>query len=294
MDVHLDSSTPPPDPTQAPPLDHSPHLTSNAVSSPLQNNTEWEKPEEPVKTRSSKRLQGNFEVIFPDLRPALKIFHVMTILVFLKQLPHVDQIHPTLVPFLLNIYDPPADGNCGYHALAHGLQVGAPKGQQVINYLDVRKDLRAELSNHLPHYTSIFAGDLERINRAMDVPAPGPVKMDKWLVVPDMLVIASNAFGRPCVMISKEQPMTCLPTRVSPTQSSQRIPLLLCFINSNHFLAGVMAGKSEAIFPYPPVVSIYERLNKRPWSAWSSLIQQNLALWNSKEQTQGSKRRNLK
>lgn len=106
MDVHLDSSTPPPDPTQAPPLDLSPHLTSNAVSSPLQNNTEWEKPEEPVKTRSSKRLRGNFEVIFPDLRPALKIFHVMTILVFLKQLPHVDQIHPTLVPFLLNIYAP--------------------------------------------------------------------------------------------------------------------------------------------------------------------------------------------
>ena len=154
----------------------------------------------------------------------------------------------------------------------------------------MRKDLEEELKYHKDHY-KFFGTDYEKMLKAIPVKTSNEVGTSKWLVVPDMLVVAANAYGRPCVTVSANNPMTFLPTRVSPTHSTSQSPLLLCFINGNHFISASLVGKADTVVPYPPVLKMYDRHNKRAWTAWHDLLQKNLALWETKQQSLGNKKR---
>ena len=112
----------------------------------------------------------------------------------------------------------------------------------------------------------------------------------KWLVAPDMLVIAANTFGRPCINYSKQGSFTCIPTRISPTKATTHIPLFLAFVNGNHFVVPIITAVTRKDVPYPPIYSLYTGDKKRIWVAWNEYFRASLHLWETKFQLGKNKR----
>ena len=197
---------------------------------------------------------------------------------------YLDSLHETIRSVVCGVWDPPADGNCGFHVLAKGLTEGDSDSSRspLKTYMDVRNDLAEEAKSHEGHYSQMLgAEELLNCMERLKIPKAGPVSKEKWLVAPDMLMVAANAYGRPCILLSESQPLTCVPTRVSPNHGKWGKPLFLAFVGGNHFFQPQFNQALDKVIPYPPVVSLYVRKDKAAWVAWKDLLKENLALWNS-------------
>lgn len=189
-----------------------------------------------------------------------------------------------LYAYIEDIHNPPEDGHCGFHGLAKALE-----GKW--DHIGVRKAMGQELSEHMDHYELLFGQeDARRLSVALRVSGKGPVGQDKWLVAPDMLIIAANAFGRCCILYSSDSSVTCPPSRVSPSKSTSNTPLLLAFVNGNHFVVPILSCATSQVIPYPPLYKLYTRDHKRVWVAWNDYLRGNLRIWESKVYSLNPKR----
>jgi len=72
---------------------------------------------------------------------------------------HQQQLPLWMLAHVQSIYDPPGDGNCGYHCLAHALaQEPQYDAYQVQGWYKVRCDLLKEMETNKPVWTRKFGG----------------------------------------------------------------------------------------------------------------------------------------
>ncbi|OAV85013.1 hypothetical protein PTTG_30869, partial [Puccinia triticina 1-1 BBBD Race 1] len=123
---------------------------------------------------------------------------------------YLSQIPGHLQQFIPNIFNPAADGNCGFHCVAKAL------GYNEDGWFRVREEMLKEASEYRAVYTKLQGSNdvmtkiLERIKvetKEMDI------QPDKWLSRLDHGQILANTYGRPVIFLSISSCGTYLPLR---------------------------------------------------------------------------------
>nr|XP_004506262.1 uncharacterized protein LOC101491376 [Cicer arietinum] len=92
----------------------------------------------------------------------------------LRQFPDIIQ------PYIDDIFDVAADGNCGFRAIALLLGFGEECWSLV------RKRLDQEIVSHVTPYDRLFTGRIKEVRDSLMISDLGVQPMDKWLSIPDM------------------------------------------------------------------------------------------------------------
>jgi hypothetical protein len=99
-----------------------------------------------------------------------------------NQEKHQQQIPLWIFAHVQSIYDPPGNGNCGYHCLAHAL-AKEPQydAYQVQGWYKVHCDLLKEMENNKPVWTRKFGGSqaYHKVYKRIHVNKPKPG--DDWV-----------------------------------------------------------------------------------------------------------------
>ncbi|XP_020216699.1 PKS-NRPS hybrid synthetase CHGG_01239 [Cajanus cajan] len=197
-----------------------------------------------------------------------------------KVLPFMDSFPIELHPFIEDIIDVKADGNCGYRAVAAQLGMGEE------SWSLVRQDLIKELQQWKDDYVELFGSvsrvDVMRQSLYVDTHA----SVDKWMTLPDMGYVIASRYKVVLVTLSSQQSMTFFPLRGSPplSKSSHRL-ITIGFVSNCHFVQVIL--KAEAALP--PIAlqwSRYCKVESRFWQTpYISRMQQKnkdlLAWWSA-------------
>ena len=173
-----------------------------------------------------------------------------------------------IVKYAQTAYNPPPDGNCGYHCLAHALAHDNAEGpyKSPNGWFQVRQDLVRELDNQ-PHTWRRLLGekDLQVVRERIMVPTPdSPVDTNKWLSRLDAGPLAAEVYNQPVIFLSHDGgSMTFVPTSKAPGPKPKG-PIFLCFADGCHwFLLNVKRG--TAPFPSPRVSRAFSKSHAGPW-----------------------------
>jgi len=165
--------------------------------------------------------------------------------------------------FVFDIYDPPAYGNCGFHAVAKLLSLEDSRYAQD-GWFRVRQDLLAHLGANEAHYKTAFGEtDFAKIRHQLDIPLDArKVTRDHWLSKLDHGLLMANTYRRPIIFHSRNSfSHTFLPD-LCPFNPAGPPSLSLLYLPRNtHWVAVQML---PALYPMPkPDVSWMQRKEKR-------------------------------
>ncbi|XP_058749048.1 PKS-NRPS hybrid synthetase cheA-like [Vicia villosa] len=158
-------------------------------------------------------------------------------------------------PYITEIVNVVADGNCGFRAIASW------HGYSEDGWAMVRRDLDMELREKKDLYERLFGLSLSEVRNGLLIDHVGFQPPEKWLTLPEMGYLIANRYniilvllGNPCLTFF---PMT---TTFSPSAPTYCIGL----VNRNQFLRVNM----KEGFPLPPVTLDWMKFRHQVATSW--------------------------
>ncbi|XP_058752962.1 PKS-NRPS hybrid synthetase cheA-like isoform X1 [Vicia villosa] len=158
-------------------------------------------------------------------------------------------------PYITEIVNVVADGNCGFRAIASW------HGYSEDGWAMVRRDLDMELREKKDLYERLFGLSLSEVRNGLLIDHVGFQPPEKWLTLPEMGYLIANRYniilvllGNPCLTFF---PMT---TTFSPSAPTYCIGL----VNRNHYLRVNM----KEGFPLPPVTVDWMKFRLQVATSW--------------------------
>ena len=139
---------------------------------------------------------------------------------------------PVMRPYIQLIKDVPADGNCGYRAVASLMGFGIDGWKQV------RKDMLNELISNRPLYDWMFCeiGHYKELLNILDYFEDSSAGIDKLMTLPDMGHIIASCYNVIFISLSSNICLTFLPLRSMHEPLSLHKTIAIGFVNGNHFV----------------------------------------------------------
>ena len=191
----------------------------------------------------------------------------------IKLQKYKDQLLDFVRPFITSIYDPPGDGHCGFHAIAHAIGKDGKDGMMF-----VRQSMVDDLDLHYDDYVKFYwqkssstkakksltqkqikekqtvatESYIQSISEKIEPHSNEPVEQYHWFESTTMGPIAANAFSRPVVILgpTHHQCMTFLPFS-SKNNLANSGPIGLGFVNGGHWVSLSFSTNSSSPFPNP-------------------------------------------
>ncbi|XP_073220740.1 uncharacterized protein [Cicer arietinum] len=136
---------------------------------------------------------------------------------------------PTLIhPYIEEIIDVVADGNCGFRAIA------ALLGWTEESWPLVRTQLDKEIRLHQDLYANVFDDSVESVRNSLNISGLGAQGQDKWMCLPDLGYVIATRYNVILVSLSRNLNMTFFPLNKTPP--SKECLLAIGFINGNHWV----------------------------------------------------------
>ncbi|XP_058769876.1 PKS-NRPS hybrid synthetase cheA-like [Vicia villosa] len=158
-------------------------------------------------------------------------------------------------PYITEIVNVVADGNCGFRAISSW------HGYSEDGWAMVRRDLDMELREKKDLYERLFGLSLSEVRNGLLIDHVGFQPPEKWLTLPEMGYLIANRYniilvllGNPCLTFF---PMT---TTFSPSAPTYCIGL----VNRNHYLRVNM----KEGFPLPPVTVDWMKFRHQVATSW--------------------------
>ena len=108
----------------------------------------------------------------------------------------------------------------------------------------------------------------------------GPVEPDKWMSRLDSAQIIPNVNSRPLIILGDIH-TTYLPNRVGPLTKDSLWPIVLAFVNSDHWVA-VEFQEVEGQILFPPYITGWNKpkITLPEALRWGEELQASFDLWN--------------
>lgn len=145
--------------------------------------------------------------------------------------------------------------------------------------MTVRQEMLEEAKAHAKHYQTMFSSGYDQMLKVLEVTSGATVGADKWQFAPDMMVLAANTYKCLCLMISSESPSTYVTSRLGPPACGTNPPIVMAFVNGNHFIQATITPTNMEAMPFPPVFQAYTSNTKRIFSAWRTRLGTALERW---------------
>ncbi|POW16997.1 hypothetical protein PSTT_00857 [Puccinia striiformis] len=186
---------------------------------------------------------------------------------------YISQIPKHIQQHIKDVFDPTADGNCGFRCLARSL------GYAEDGWRKVRKELTKEATDHKGVYLKLQGGEesMNRIIESLEESSKSPITTSQWLNKMNHGQIIANTYRRPIIFISNECSNTFLPLRLGPSVKLGCEPVYLLHVNGNHWVLANVEGK-DGVKPIPPPV-LASRVTSKTAKNWLSHLKEGLALY---------------
>ena len=206
------------------------------------------------------------------------------------QLDYGQHIPAFLHPWIAKIKDVPRDGHCGFKciALAVGLKDKDFKDGAA---MEVRKALSRDLYNQKDRYSRLIGGEVafKEACAMLLVEKDAKFGPEKWLSKWSHGQVIANLYERVVLFIQAE-PSEC--TTFLPCGTpypSKYPPIVLVWVNRNHWVLGYVAADQDETMPFPPVSTSWMKSRsmpadfKRPWighvkdgiEKWEELVKED-------------------
>jgi hypothetical protein len=183
--------------------------------------------------------------------------------------------------YISSLFNPPSDGNCGYHCIAKAIGYDNDLG-----WFRVREEMIKELQSNFDHYSLLLGGKkaTQTVLTSIKITQKSQkITKSKWLSHLDHGQIISNAYVRPVAFLSVNGSSTFLPLRVGPPASSCPPPIYLLYVDGSHWVLPNLKPVN-GILPLPPIVSA-PRFMSEEAKAWIETVQDSCNLYKEIEQT---------
>ncbi|OAV97377.1 hypothetical protein PTTG_26034 [Puccinia triticina 1-1 BBBD Race 1] len=180
----------------------------------------------------------------------------------------MSQIPNYLQQFILGVFDPPGNGNCGFHCIAQAL------GYIDNGWLRVQKEMVKEATKNRGVYSKLQGGEgqLKSVIESLTVEnEEANIGCDQWLSKLAHGQIIANTYGRPVVFLSIKDCSTYLPLCVGPGDS---VPIYLLYVDDSHWVLANVGGK-DGVKPIPPPV-LATRVTSKIAKEWISHIEKGV------------------
>lgn len=183
---------------------------------------------------------------------------------------HLQHILPHMHQFVERITNVGDDGNCGFRAIAVGLDWGEE------SWSLVRQDLIKESHTREEMYRNIYGEELLGIRKAFTPAGHGPQLSDKWLSMPEMGCFVATKYNVALVTLSLEVNTLYLPLRGSYDRCQQKSHVI-CIMNNgkNHW----MNVKLSPDAPLPPVDPLYWSVHSHEAESWINTLMGRVHQW---------------
>ncbi|XP_004516432.1 uncharacterized protein [Cicer arietinum] len=173
-------------------------------------------------------------------------------------------------PYIDDIFDVAADGNCGFRAIALLLGFGEECWSLV------RKRLDQEIVSHVTPYDRLFTGRIKEVRDSLMISGLGVQPMDKWLSIPDMGYVIATAYNIILVTFGLTFSMTFFPMRGSHSGSTKN-DCICCigFVNGNHWVPLRMKDG----FPMPDIAPGWKQYRTNEATSWAIAYTGRLQHW---------------
>lgn len=207
-----------------------------------------------------------------------------------KESRYLAQVPDQMVPYLGRLFNPPADGACGYHVIAAATGIEGTE-----SHLEVRRMLLEEFTTHREAHEEFLAVSAARAkprrvvdrSRLVGVAAVDDAierlkcdssasSSDSWLSMPTMGYAIASAFEQPVIFLVKEQALcwSFFPYRIDFKGSK---PIVLSFVDNNHFV-GYELQTGLSPFP-PPFRKGWTTCSSQYITRWKAEHTQSWTLW---------------
>ncbi|XP_012567773.3 uncharacterized protein [Cicer arietinum] len=151
---------------------------------------------------------------------------------------------PTYIrPYIEDIVDVVADGNCGFRAIA------ALLGWTEESWALVRSQLDKEIGLHKDVYSNVFDDNVESVRNSLKISKLGAQGKDKWMSLPDLGYVIATLYNVILVSLSRNLNMTFFPLNKSPSKETFVHSLIaIGFVNENHWVQ--IKLKSDCPLPH--------------------------------------------
>ena len=144
----------------------------------------------------------------------------------MKPVSYIDTLPCGLKPYILQVRDVTADGNCDFRAIAGLMGLGEDLWPQV------RTGLSKELVTHVEYYKQLY-GSQQRVKELLYIilyqGACPPY--DRWMTMPDIGHLIALHYNVVLYHLSIEQYLTFLPLRSVPIPTAARREIAIGFVN---------------------------------------------------------------
>jgi hypothetical protein len=236
----------------------------------------------------------NEEIIQADYENDLQFYHLN----HLQDPDKIETYRNDLIefvrPYITSVYDPPGDGHCGFHAIAHAIGRDGIDGM-----LYVRQAMAKDLDIHHEEYVKYYwqktgtsskakksmtkaqikqksaeatESAIQLLSQKIDSNQTSPAFKFHWFESTTMGLIAANTFERPVIIIGPNE-LQC--NTFLPFSSKKKLtnsPIALGFVNSEHWVSLTFSSDSPSPFPKAS-------LWKDAYRIWTSIAGRNAAGW---------------
>ena len=192
------------------------------------------------------------------------------------------EIHNVLIPYVDHVWNPPADGNCGFHCVVHAWGPRTPQfsGKWAIKRL--RAAMLHNMREHEAYYASIFGGpsEVEGIMERLIIAPGAKVEKCNWLSKLDMGLVLANTLATPIVFWAEQHGETVVPSLVKP--GSEWTPIHLGHVGSCHWILLNLKSAPNGVQPLPPIMAGWTSVKQTAAPvrrAWESILSPGLSHW---------------
>nr|XP_027189376.1 uncharacterized protein LOC105851939 [Cicer arietinum] len=178
---------------------------------------------------------------------------------------------PTYIrPYIEDIVDVVADGNCGFRAIA------ALLGWTEESWALVRSQLDKEIGLHKDVYSNVFDDNVESVRNSLKISKLGAQGKDKWMSLPDLGYVIATLYNVILVSLSRNLNMTFFPLNKSPSKETFGQSLLaIGFVNENHWVQ--IKLKSDC--PLPPTSQKWKDFCSDTAKSWEVAYAARMKHW---------------
>ena len=197
---------------------------------------------------------------------------------------YLDQMPAYLVKHVDGIKSPSGDGHCGYRCAVWALALEQPDGQYAgeVGWYEVRKDLLKELADHREVlYDRMFGRDFDKIVSSIRCEPGMECPRSKWMNMIDVGSPLANYYNRLIIILDHQdvgRNRTFLPQHIGPLEGQDIKPIVLAFVDGNHWVWVKLKGLDGKLAPYPPILGGLKRL-KGGAVGWKEAVEGNLREW---------------
>jgi len=212
------------------------------------------------------------------------------------------QYFEPLKNYIKSIWNPPADGHCGFSCIARALAITDPSYNRSFAWKRVRQECLHLLKQNRVFFETIWRGS-DPVNKELTCLSPHAVNGEgtvwhkgNWLSKLDTGPILANKYNRPIVFLSPGGDSNTIFPNWLPPQSQPPVsqePIVLGFVNGCHYIHVQIAADDKGLFPMPPplpgwattkqttleVRRHYNSLYDKHFHCWNSLKKQHKDSW---------------